>query len=116
MGKTIFLADLLGVDIRSRIRVGVLREALRGGDGSPVDVDFSGISFITRSVADELINVQNEYSSLGGVNFVSLNDGPRTMLDVVRKGRASKRVRDEEPYNIVVLHDMKSVSEYFSNL
>lgn len=52
-------------------------------------IDMSGVTFISRSVADELCNISDRYNN---VEFRGVYDDVNTMLSIVRKGRNVKRV------------------------
>lgn len=117
MARTIKLSELIGTDIRSRINTVKLRNEIAASDSSQIEVDMTDVIFISRSVADELINISEDFIDKK-VKFVGLKDEPQTMLDIVAKSRKTERVRNAESRNqeITVLHDMKSVAEYFSTL
>ena len=113
MRGTIIISDLVGVDIRSRSTVSRLKQEISNLKAMPVSVDFTGVSFLSRSVADELINIRESFKD-GDVLFVGLSDEPKAILDIVSKSRKMKRVRGKADSHITVLPDMKSLKEYFA--
>jgi hypothetical protein len=83
--RTIYLRELCGTEVLSRSNARKLYDNI---DEETEIVDMSEVSFVSRSVADELCNVKDMYPSL---RFVGMEEDVRTMLDIVQKGRRSKR-------------------------
>lgn len=109
------LSEINGTDIRSRINMMKLKSEIENSDSHYIEVDMNDIVFISRSVADELINI-SEFFKDKEVKFIGLTGEPYTMLDIVAKSRKKQRVRDVDNQEITELHDMKSVAEYFATL
>lgn len=113
MVKVIKLSDLIGTDIRSRSNASILRKEIDSSDTRCVNVDFSDIVFLSRSVADEFINISEAYHDKE-VHFTGLHGFPKNMLDIVYKSRKQKRTRHSESQEITMLSDMESLKEYFA--
>ena len=85
--KTIKICEIIGNDIRSRSSIERIKSQMPD-DEDCFFIDMSNVHFISRSFADELYNL---YIDRKGVHFVNKSD--ERMLDVVWKGRTSKRIR-----------------------
>ena len=83
--KTIKLSEICGIEVLSRANVRKLYECI---DASTEAVDMSDITFISRSVADELCNLCNKFAQL---SLIGMSDNVNTMLKIVIKGRSIKR-------------------------
>lgn len=83
--KTINLSNICGTEVLSRANVRKLYEYI---DNSTETVDMSDVTFISRSVADELCNLCKEFTHL---SLIGLSDSVDTMLRIVIKGRSMKR-------------------------
>lgn len=86
--NTLVVKDICGSEVLSRSNVRKLYDVV---DDTTETIDMSGVSFISRSVADELCNLTGKYPQL---RFDRLSDDVCTMLDVVRKGRTKTRILD----------------------
>lgn len=106
---TIKIAKLISTDIRSRYNGNILRAAIDGEEDSIV-LDFSGVTFISRSFADELCNVLNENKN---VSIENMCDFVSTMYETVIKGRMSKRVVNDNS-KVLEFKDMESLSSYLN--
>lgn len=82
----IYLNELYRSEILSRNNIIKLRDKITGGE----EIDFQGIIFISRSVADELINLSIEFPNLV---FNNVCEEISQMLEIVRKGRTELRNR-----------------------
>lgn len=61
-----------------------LQELLPTNDCQRIEIDFSNISQISRSFADEILNLQKIYSSRGvKISFVNMNELISKMIDLV---------------------------------
>ena len=87
--KTIKICEIIGNDIRSRSSIERIKSQMPD-DEDCFFIDMSNVHFISRSFADELYNL---YIDRKGIYFVNKSENVERMLDVVWKGRASKRIR-----------------------
>lgn len=111
MAKTIKIAEIISNDIRSRANINIIFSAIDGVKEHVV-LDFTEVSFVSRSFADELYNLINNNKNLSIINmtpFVS------SMYKTVCEGRNSKRVFSTESSEIKEFEDMKSLAVFFSS-
>jgi anti-anti-sigma regulatory factor len=113
--RTIKIVELLSTDIRSRNNADYVRKEIEKTNAQHVILDLSNVSFVSRSFADELLNVIAE-SHDKEITLAHLSDEVKTMIDLVANGRKQKRVRNQGDNSIIVLKDMNSVHEFFSTL
>lgn len=67
-----------------------LREMLSENNSKKLVIDFSNISQISRSFADEILNLQKKYSSKGiKISFKNMNELIAKMIDLVSNKAAS---------------------------
>lgn len=107
--KTIEIAAAIGTDLRTRvffrrdieklIRVGV-----------PVELDFAGVTFVSRSVADEIFNLLEDYPF---VSLKGMEGNVKSMFDVVKRGRISPRCYKDVTVPSVKLSTMEEVRNFF---
>ena len=111
MTTTIHISLSIGADIRIRsfFRQDIDRmlENLTG----PVDLDFSDVVFISRSVADEICNVIEDYPS---ASITGMNGDVQMMYTVVNRGRKMPRVYDEVTAKVIHLKTIEDMNEFFS--
>lgn len=81
--ENILIKDFFGNEIFSRSNIKLIKEIL---NKETKVLDFQGISFISRSVADELLNIIKDYTEL---ELLNLQPEVKTMIEVVRKSRIS---------------------------
>ena len=112
MNVEIKIVKLISNDIRSRANVEIIKSAIDVIDEN-ITLDFTGVTFISRSFADELYNLQSDHKNIsldGMVDFVS------SMYKTVVQGRLSKRVFKHETSEIKVCEDMGSLSSFLSTI
>lgn len=83
--KTINLKDVCGKEVLSRANARKLYDIV---DDDTETVNMAGITFISRSVADELCNISDRFPSIA---FCELAEDVEIMLGIVRKGRSMPR-------------------------
>ena len=83
--KKIQLKEICGVEVLSRANVRKLYDHI---DADTEVIDMTGISFISRSVADELCIITDANP---GCTLSGGSEDVEMMLEIVRKGRNSKR-------------------------
>lgn len=111
MTTTLTISTILGTDIRSRSNANVIRREIETTHVTTIDM--SGITFISRSFADELLSIAADT----GIAIVGATDEVQTMLDMVRKSRESHTPTTITPIgHITHLNDMKSVSDFFATI
>lgn len=111
MEKTINVLKLLGSDIRSRSNAGAIEKAIDERGSSNCVIDMTGVVFISRSFADELLNVAKKTFS----TIINAHGIAHTMIDIVSKSRDNKVSKYKGKEIIVKLQDMVSLENYFAS-
>ena len=89
--KTIKFKNIFGSEIRSRNAIDAIVSKMKDPQDDYI-FDMDGITFISRSFADELYNLKMNYDK---VMFVNRSNNVCQMMDVVWKGRQTSRVREQ---------------------
>ena len=63
MGKVIKIAELIGTDVRSRSNAGIIQAEI-DGEVNEVIIDFSKVTFVSRSFVDELCNIMEKCNNV----------------------------------------------------
>lgn len=103
--KTIKFKNIFGSEIRSRNAIDAIVSKMKDSQDDYI-FDMDGITFISRSFADELYNLKMNY---GNVMFVNRSNSICQMMDIVWKGRQTSRVRDQ---GYVEVEDMKKIEDF----
>lgn len=112
--KTIIrLSTTLGQDIRTRMFFRRDIEKLITPLAMNAVLDFSDVEFISRSVADEICNLLEDYPSLEVANMAG--DTAR-MFRIVSQGRKQPREYSDLKAKIYHLKNMKELSDFFCSL
>ena len=112
MDNVIKISELISTDIRSRANANIIRSAIDGlNDG--IVLDFTDVTFISRSFADELYNVMKEHSNL---TLTHESDFVKSMLNAVKQGRESKRRKINDTSEVKEIKDMKSLELFLSTI
>lgn len=106
------IAELISTDIRSRANAEIIKSAIDGIDES-ITLDFTGVTFISRSFADELYNLLDDYKN---ISLAGMEDFVNSMYETVVQGRLSKRIFNHETSEIKVCEDMGSLSSFLSTI
>lgn len=106
------IADLISTDIRSRANAAIIRSAIDGIKEN-VALDFSGVTFVSRSFTDELYNVIKENKN---VSLVNMSTFVKSMWEAVSKGRNSKRVLKQNKSEIREFDDMNSLATFLATI
>lgn len=111
----IVIKNICGTEVLSRSNVRKLYDIV---DDTTASIDMSGVSFVSRSAADELCNLTAKHPQL---RLEGSSDDVNTMLDVVRKGRARTRVLDSNAkisttVNCKTMDDLKKAFMSFGML
>lgn len=105
--KTIYLKNYCGIEILSRANIRKLYDIITDEE---VIVDFIDVTFISRSVADELCNIMDKYPLLHISNMI---DDVATMLNIVQKSHNTLRKVNYRPrismtYNCKTMDDVRT--------
>lgn len=104
------LIDLFGAEIRSRSNIEKLRKDMREDECYQFDLD--GITFVSRSVADELCDMEEKMS----LELSNMGEVVQNMHDVVSSSRKTGRVKKDTSSNIYKCNTMEDVSNLFANM
>ncbi|PDP58412.1 hypothetical protein [Prevotella intermedia] len=107
--KTIKIYEIIGNEVRSRSSIELIRNRMPCNENYFI-IDMGNVDFISRSFADELYNLHIDKKE---VHFVNKSDTVEKMLDVVWKGRNTKRVRNTEE---VEIEDYTNIDDFFKFL
>lgn len=110
--KVLHISELISTDIRSRANIVIIQSAIDGINKNII-LDFSNVTFISRSFTDELYNLMCDHKN---ISVSHMNDFVQSMLDIVAQGRKSKRVFKSEAYEIKECDDITSLSQFLSTL
>ena len=112
MDKVFKISELISTDIRSRANANIIRSVIDGLNDRIV-LDFSNVTFISRSFADELYNVMQEHLNL---TLVNESDFVKSMLTAVIQGRENRRTSINEVSEVKEIKDMKSLELFLSTI
>lgn len=101
MNRVIKMQTELGSEIRSRAAIEKIKVFIQ--KERKVYIDMTGVTFISRSSADELYNIQLDYKH---VEIKNQTGEVYKMMRVVEKGRTKRRNRDILDSSV---QDMKNV-------
>ena len=110
--KTIEIAKSIGTDLRTRSFFRRDIDRLLDAENS-IQLDFTGVVFISRSVADEIYNVLEDNPNC---NIVGMEGDVLKMYGIVEKGRMRPRVFSDHKIKTIQLRNMKEVENYFMTL
>ncbi len=113
MKRIISVKRAIGADIRTRSFFRRDAERLISMHGSHADLDFSGVEFISRSVADEICNLLADYP---GLTVSGMEGDVEMMYKVVVRGRSKPRefpATDIKVYHLRTLQEMSAVLRAF---
>ncbi len=112
MEKIFKVSELIGTDIRSRSNAEIIRGAIDGVKGEIV-LDFSGVSFISRSFTDELCAIMEQSDK---IRLSGTTDFVKSMIETVASGRTRKRERHKEDSEMKEFKDIESLSEFLMTI
>ena len=104
------LIDLFGAEIRSRSNIEKLRKDMR--EDECYQFDLSGITFVSRSVADELCDMEEKMS----LELTNMGDVVKNMHDFVSNLRKVGRATKETSSDTFMCNTMEDVSNVFANI
>ena len=104
------IKDILGTDIRIRSRVQEISRLMNNEFN--YKLDFAGVSFISRSFADELLSMQQHFNR--HFEIVNAGNDVDAMLRIVKKGRARTYPKVLHSNSIRRLESMEDVAMFFN--
>ena len=112
MVKVLKIKELISADVRSRANAKKIWDIVNATTNS-IELDFSGVIFVSRSFADEVYNI---IDSKKGITITNTFDIVKSMFETVSSSRSSKRVREKDNSEIKDFHDMESLSSFLSTM
>lgn len=114
MKQVINIATLLGADLRHRsfFRRDIER-ILPGMSADSIALNFEGVRFISRSVADEVYNILEDYPRLRVENMSGDVDA---MYAIVVRGRQTPRVRSTGTIRVIRMKSKVELSAFLGTL
>lgn len=109
--EKISIKDVVGTDVRSRISLEAVKALMTLGGEYVIDME--GVTSISRSVADELYNLQQDY---GAVRFEHQTEFVKRMMNIVWEGRSKKRIREEEDVEMMDMTSIEDFSRYLLSI
>lgn len=111
MATTISLYNLFGTDIRSRMFINIILQAIK--DDASTTLDFTHIRFISRSFADELYTFMNEHKH---IHIMGMNEEVKNMYEIVSNSRLQPRKRPTFATKIIDLTTIQEMRAFMSAL
>lgn len=109
--EVISIKDFIGAEVRSRSNANALRKELDNNHSHTVDME--GVTFISRSFADELYNISHDY---GHINFLNRNNTVKSMMDAVWASRKKKRIRPNKEASVEEVSTMEDLSNFLMEI
>lgn len=109
MGMTLILKEILGTSITSRVRAEVITDYLKKNPDVDV-IDFEGVTFISRSFADEFYQIMRQIDR--PIDVKGENSIVTAMLAAVEKTNTTQRVRPVDNPKIKSFSRIEDLSEY----
>lgn len=113
MKKTIHISREIGVDLRTRSFFRRDLERIIPSNQMEIELDFTDVVFISRSVADELYTLLHECPTM---RIKGMAHDVEMMYNVVKNGRKRPRVYPENNTRVVHLNTMKEMECFFASL
>ena len=89
---TLDITHLLGNELQSRFAVRDLKEYIVNTDASHINIDFSNVTFATRSFIDEYYNIfMKDDSLLKKVMPLNLPEDFQQILEIVKRTQKKKK-------------------------
>lgn len=114
MKRSIRLRDIYSDDLYTRSRASEIRLRINADDEEVV-LDFDQIGFMSRSFADELNNIMDDFSNVK-FHFANCNNDIETMITKVAESRKRERKRGVGNAKMYEFKDMESLSKFFQNM
>lgn len=106
MKSIIKIAEKIGSEINTRRMVEIFEKEL--SHENEYLFDMSGVSFISRSAADEFFNIAYDFR----VVLANMEPFVKKMMDVVSIGRFTPRKYDKKRLKVIHCDDMETLSKY----
>ena len=106
---TLILREILGTSITSRVRAEVITAYLKNNPDVDV-IDFEGVTFISRSFADEFYQIMRQIDR--PIEVKGENSIVTAMLAAVQKTNTTQRVRPVDNPKIKSFSRFEDLSEY----
>lgn len=100
------LVDLFGAEIRSRSNIEKIRRNM--SDNECYQIDLSCITFVSRSVADELCDMEEHMK----VRLYNISGDAKNMIEIVSKSRKVVRAEkktESNAYKCLTMEDMNNI-------
>ncbi len=110
MNNTIHISTHLGNDLRTRSFFRRDIERLIDKEHQNSILDFTGVEFISRSVADEICNLIADFPSL---SIIGMDGDVRTMYELVLRGRIQPREYPNLNAKVYHLKTFKEMQDFF---
>ena len=81
--KNLIISRLLASIISSRDMVDILEKNIKKTDAKSVNLDFSNVKFISRSVAHALLLMKEKLQTKKDISFINVNENVADILRVV---------------------------------
>lgn len=108
--EIIKISTLISSDVRSRSNAEIIRSAI-DGISDKIILDFSGVSFVSRSFTDELCSIVEHYKNIT-IDMINMSEIVKTMIEAVEKGRKNRRIRTKDDSEIKEFDDIESLSKF----
>lgn len=112
MENVLKISELISTDVRSRYNAGIIRSAMDGLEGDIV-LDFTEVTFISRSFTDELCTIVEKHQNIKIVNTIK---EVKSMIDAVTSGRKQKRKRIKDDSEIKEFTDIESLTSFLATI
>ena len=109
MAQTIKIFDFLGAEARQRVSADKIRNEI--SDDKQVLLDFTDVTFISRSFADELCNIIQQTGAL----VLNMQPIVKNMYDTVRKGRQRQRERTDNDGDVVTFPNSQAFMSFLTS-
>jgi len=115
MATIIILSQELGTDIRSRKSAQIIEKIISSVQDSVI-IDFKSVMFISRSFADELLNIINAHKSQD-IRTTNMCKNVQLMFNTVKESRSKKHVKptSENKINIFSFENINNLSSFLIN-
>lgn len=111
MSYTVSIGSVIGDNLRTRSFFRRDVEKVSSACNYDVTLDFSRVKFMSRSVADELCNILQEFPNIKSSGMAG---EVKKMFEIVVRGRQRPREYSEVNAEAVNLSTIKEMEEYFS--
>lgn len=107
------ISVLISSDVRSRSNAEIVRNAMMKMSDKVI-LDFSGVSFVSRSFSDELCSIVDDFQNLT-IKMVNMSDMVKNMIEIVEKGRKNRRIRINDDSVIREFDDIDSLLKFLNS-